>query len=192
MPVAYYEILPGFLVFECDRLHSSLSAKACSDNFVNRKCFACADCPTGRIHAGKATQTTPDPIHRPGECVRCLAQTTRRQIGAAWCLSCYNRQCEALAGRNRKGAFPRRIAAHLHRCEATLAGDDLLEKFYSPAQRNHDALPRLTLSAPSTYRLETIVTDADELGRLIARRAPGATIINFEISPSFLECRAQS
>ena len=190
MPVAYYEILPGFLVFDCARLHSSLSAKACSDNFVNRKCLACADCPTGVVHSGRATQTQPDASNRPCVCTRCGRQDVRRQVGAVLCVPCYNREKEVLRGRNAKGAYPRHIAAHLHRCEATLSGDDLLEKFYTPAQRNRDSLPKLDQIAPGRYSLTSIVTDADELARLIARRVPSATLLEAHIGPSFLECRA--
>jgi hypothetical protein len=114
MPVTYYEILPGFRVFNCDGLHAALSPTACADNYIHRKCFACHNCPIGQTHAGKATPSTQDASHRSGECVRCGRKDVRRQIGAALCLSCYNREREVLKGRNRKGAYPRVSAARLH------------------------------------------------------------------------------
>ena len=187
VPGIEYRTAYGLTMFDCAPMRASLSPAACSDNYLNRKCLACADCTIGAVHSGKAVAAQPDAAHRSGECVRCLAQTTRRQVGAVLCMSCYNREREILRERNGKGAYPRHIAAHLHRCEATLAGDDLLEKFQLPGQHSQTASPRLSQVAPGTYRLESIVTGLDELSRLLARRVPGATLLEYKIGPSFLE-----
>jgi hypothetical protein len=104
-------------------------------------------------------------------------------------MSCYNREREVVRGRNGKGAYPRVVAAHLHHCEALLAGDRLLEKFQMPGQHLPPTSPRLTQIETGTYRLESIVTGIDELSRLLARRLPGATIITSTIGPSFADAR---
>ena len=189
VPGIEYRTAYGFTMFDCAPMRASLSPASCSDNFVNRKCLACADCPTGAVHSGRAVAAQPDAIHRSGSCVRCGKQDVRRQIGAVLCMSCYNREREVLRGRNAKGAYPRHIAAHLHRCEATLAGDDLLEKFQLPGQHSQTASPHLTQIAPGQYSLDAIVVDDQELDRLLARRLPGAHILEAHIGPSFLECQ---
>jgi hypothetical protein len=186
-----YRIAYGLTLFNCDGLHASLSPTACSDNFINRRCFACHNCSIGRTHAGKAPQSAPEPAHRSGECVRCGRQDVRRQIGSTHCMSCYNREREVLRGVNRKGQWPRVSAARLHRCQAILAGTDLLGKFRlaSHFQYSQPEFPHLTEDAPGRFVLTAIVTGIDELNRLLARRLPGATIVESTISPSFSECR---
>jgi hypothetical protein len=104
-------------------------------------------------------------------------------------MSCYNREREVIAGRNGKGAFPKVVAATLHPCRATLAGDALLEKFKMESQPSPSAMPRLTQYGTGLYLLDAIVTDALELSRLVARRLPGAQILESTIGPSFSECR---
>ena len=184
-----YRDVCGHLLFDCAGLKASLSPASCADNFTQRRCFACTDCEIGQIHAGKATQTQPDASHRPCVCTRCGKKDTRRQVGGVLCMSCYNREREVLRGRNGKGCFPRVVAAHLHRCTATLAGDDLLEKFQLPGQHLPPASPSIIQIAPGQYLLDAIVTGTDELSRLLARRLPGAHIREAHIGPSFLECR---
>jgi hypothetical protein len=104
-------------------------------------------------------------------------------------MSCYNREREVVRGRNGKGAYPRVVAAHLHHCEALLAGDRLLDKFKMESQPSPTAMPRLTQYGTGLYLLDAIVTDAGELARLVNRRLPGATIVESTIGPSFSQCR---
>jgi len=186
-----YRIAYGFTMFDCTALHASLSPANCADNFINRRCFACVGCSIGATHSGKATQSTPEPAHRSGECIRCGQKDVRRQIGSTHCMSCYNRQLEVLRGVNRKGQWPRVSAARLHRCVATLSGDSLLAAFRLEGHHQHSQpeFPRLTQIAPGRFVLTAVVTDALELSRLVARRLPGAVILASTIFPSFSECR---
>ncbi len=106
-------------------------------------------------------------------------------------MSCYNREREVIAGRNGKGAYPKVVAATLHPCTAVLAGDGLLDKFRlaSHFQYSQPEFPHLTEDAPGRFVLTAIVTGIDELNRLLARRLPGAQILESTIFPSFSDAR---
>jgi hypothetical protein len=104
-------------------------------------------------------------------------------------MSCYNREREVIAGRNGKNQYPRVVAARLHRCQAVLAGDNLLGGFRLGGQHSQPEFPHLTEDAPGRFVLSAIVTGSEELCRLVARRLPGATIVESTIFPSFSECR---
>jgi hypothetical protein len=185
-PDVEYRIAYGLALFDCTALHASLSPANCADNFINRRCFACVGCRVGAEHAGKAPQSTPEPAHRSGECIRCGRKDTRRQIGAALCMSCYNREREVLRGTNRKGQWPRVSATRLHACTATIAGDGLMDKFRLEGhQHSPPEFPRLAQIETGLYLLDAIVTGSEELCRLVNRRLPGAVIITSTIGPSF-------
>jgi hypothetical protein len=82
-------------------------------------------------------------------------------------------------------------AARLHRCVATLSGDSLLAAFRLEGHHQHSQpeFPHLTEDAPGRFVLSAIVTGSEELYRLVARRLPGAVILESQIGPSFSECR---
>jgi hypothetical protein len=98
-------------------------------------------------------------------------------------MSCYNRELEVLKGKNRKGDYPRHVASKLHRAFAIVAASDGFDTM------QHQGYPRISRCDNSHLWVEAIVCDQGELDRLIARKIPGATIINSEISPSFADCR---
>jgi hypothetical protein len=111
----------------------------------------------------------------------------------AWMVDgCIRWQRESLSDvpkviRDATDAYPRVSAARLHRCVATLAGDALMDKFRLTGQYAQPATPRLSQTAPGRFILCAIVTGSEELARLVARRLPGAIILQSQIGPSFAE-----
>ena len=65
----------------------------------------CVGCQVGAGHAGVPVSASVDPGSGLS-CVRCGSGTGRRLIGGGLCVSCYNRQREALIGRNARGSEP--------------------------------------------------------------------------------------
>lgn len=107
-------------MMRCDRRGMTLSTAGCaklwvsanpSDPALRPKPWegraACVVCPTGAANAG----CTQSPVAAAVEdirvtCPRC-ERPTERMIRDRLCVSCYNREREALAGRNAKGGRPR-------------------------------------------------------------------------------------
>lgn len=112
----YFEMpeIPGRKYFRCDRLRATLSVEACAtqwrlanhENDEDRQ--RCKCCPLGAVHAGE-TAASMSPLKGTLTCGRCHKRATRL-IGRHLCVSCINRQYEALKGRNAKGTKPVKLA----------------------------------------------------------------------------------
>ena len=97
--VQYREIYPGYIGFDCPALRATLSAANCADNWKHRRCLACNGCPIGAEHAG---ENPAPPVRARLPCVRC-GRSDLRLLSRCLCISCYNREREAVKGRNAKG-----------------------------------------------------------------------------------------
>ncbi len=184
-PDLEYRDAYGFLMFDCTRLRASLSPSSCADNWTNRKCLACADCPTGAIHSGRAVQAPPPFYIAPAKvCVRC-GESSIRIISQAYCPSCWNRTREVQKGVNRKGDYPRVIAETLHIAHVLLTGEGLMTQFHPTHTPHSHALPRLEQIGRSQYWLEVVVAGETELRAFVERRLPGAEIVDWELMESF-------
>ena len=171
MPVVLREIVPGFQVLDCDRLHAALSPIACADNFLNRKAIACADCPIGAEVTGRSAAK----IER--SCVRCN-RTDLRLIGHSICVGCFNRQREFVIGRNAKGQFPVVTARRLHHFTALVEAD---EATIRDAVASQSSLLNVKRYGRTGLWLTGITTGAEEISRLVERKFPGAVIADFEV-----------
>lgn len=123
------EGVPG-KYFNCPQGYGMLSANACARNFIDApeqvragRLQKCNGCEHGRIHAG-APKKVEEPVQKVQSiqfspvCVRCrrdgMTQGSRligrlRLVRAhTICVSCFNREKEVIAGRNSKGAKPKK------------------------------------------------------------------------------------
>jgi hypothetical protein len=103
--------------FVCPRHTGGLriAPRTCAEMFLRRRraskhddawvrLWPCAGCEIGARHAG-VSPPAPPPPPRPPFCARC-GRDDLRLVAGRLCVGCYNRQREALAGRNRRGSFP--------------------------------------------------------------------------------------
>lgn len=110
--------VPGKVYFQCSRLRAKLSTEACSgmwrkaDEINDGSHSACRLCPLGAVHAGEVSASM-SPLKGSMTCARCH-RVSERLIHKMMCVSCYNRQREALLGRNAKGTVPVKLGP-LHR-----------------------------------------------------------------------------
>jgi hypothetical protein len=111
--VTYIQLVPGKLHFRCDRQRASLSTEACAsmwreanhDNLESR--MTCRCCPIGAQHAGEL-HASMSALKGMLICARCHRGAERLIHGHA-CVSCYNREREAIKGRNAKGTAPTKL-----------------------------------------------------------------------------------
>lgn len=87
---------------------------------------ACLVCPVGAANAGMRVS----PVATLTEalrivCSRCL-NPTPRLINERFCISCYNRHCEALRGRNARGGRPK-LADQLMTMQAAVSSDGVVK-----------------------------------------------------------------
>ena len=116
-----------FPMITCERSPMRLSAASCARMWVSCRAkrpepwegrFKCLDCPTGAGHAG-CVQAPPTMAERlKNVCPRCGLERDRI-IGNHFCVSCYNRDREVLAGRNGKGSRPA-LTDRLHAVNLTI------------------------------------------------------------------------
>lgn len=115
--IKYHHIdnVPGDY-FECSKMRATLSTNACAANW--REAMAkpdtvrlhhCKGCPIGALHAGE-TDTSVSTMFGSSICSRCH-EGGRRLLQGRLCICCYNRQLEALKGKNSKGATPKKLSA---------------------------------------------------------------------------------
>lgn len=123
------EGLPGARHFRCQPLRALLSAEACA-GFWRRANHdgdparhTCRRCPIGAAHAGEDLATT-SPLYGTLTCARCH-RGAERLVGKTLCVSCYNRQREAIRGRNAKGTRPVKLPPLQRRRIWFMAGRDL-------------------------------------------------------------------
>lgn len=212
--LAYRELMPGFLAFDCNALKAALSPSACADHWKECRYIHCAKCPIGKAHA-----TAPEQALQPGQapnprkvkeprqarnlgnldpCVRC-GRTRSRLIARVFCLSCYNRTREVVRGVNAKGRLPAVAGAQLHKAVAILRHPDaenaLTELYrrravagdYSSglAQEHLPGTPYFEVLDDSHLRLSMVSTGRSEVQAVLARLLPDATVENMEIGESF-------
>ncbi len=183
-----YEVIYGMTVFRCDALRATIQPKACADNFTQRRCLACKDCPTGAIHSGKPAPQLPGkrefsltlirkiPLDSciSRYCIRC-GKSASRIMAKSFCATCWNRMLELTRGRNGKGCWPRVTAEVLHRCNALFSASN-----YAPIG---DSQPIKITRYAGAFWVSALLTDDAELSRLLDRIAPGATLIDSEFLP---------
>ncbi|MCD9228931.1 hypothetical protein ACPPTR_10485 [Ralstonia pseudosolanacearum] len=124
MELVYFEMpeLPGRRYFTCTPLRAILDVDACAANWRQTTegdgggCVQCRRCPVGAVHADGA-DTNPSPFRGTNTCARCHRGATRL-IRQHLCVSCFNREREALKGSNRKGTRPEKLTAEMLACRA--------------------------------------------------------------------------
>jgi len=102
-------------MFTCERRTMRLSRPACAKLWASAKRdrpqpwegrHACLACPVGASNAGVPAERTAAVAEAyRSVCTRCMRRAMRL-INRQFCVSCYNRDREALIGRNRKGSRP--------------------------------------------------------------------------------------
>lgn len=110
--VEYFKMaeVPDKQYFRCNKYSATLSTEACADMW--RKAnhegseaqFKCRVCPLGAVHAGE-TAASLSPLKGTTICGRCH-RVAPRLIRGHVCVSCYNREREAVIGKNAKGTAP--------------------------------------------------------------------------------------
>lgn len=113
MKVEYFPIegVPG-KYFECPRGVGTMTPTACAENFRRSKNrtrkysrFRCERCEIGALHLAEKDGVPVSDVFVPAVsgkkiCPRCLRPSSR-MIGGVLCVSCYNRQREAMIGVDR-------------------------------------------------------------------------------------------
>lgn len=116
--VSYFEIQAGgqsIKAFTCDAYKCDLSPASCAQRFLaaqhltdqaggGHAAYLCKRCEIGGCHAD-AKGFRPK---RKSECVRCQ-QWSSKLVRGLLCVSCYNRQQEALKGADRRGHPPKTV-----------------------------------------------------------------------------------
>ena len=196
--VRYHEIIPGFIGFNCSALRASLSTAACAANWrAGREGSACRGCRIGATHAGLPDAPPPMPLRI---CCRC-GQPARKIVGGVICVSCYNRSRECELQKNRKGLLPwitgdvlRKVVAAVRVENANKAlGQTFAAKHSSVGvtwksaihQDHKPGTPRLSWCDLEHVWIETTVSGADELNRVIERLLPGGVISAVDFQPTF-------
>lgn len=145
--------------------------------------FRCLSCDIGRAHAAMGGIPMRHP--RMKDCFRC-GRTDLRLIDRALCIGCFNRQREAVVGKNGKGSFPKQIASELRWVYAIVAAnyDDGVSHFSDRPSFGMASIERLDDAA---FWIQGVFTDPEEFNRMLASRMPGARVIEIEQSPTLLE-----
>lgn len=111
-------------LFRCERRACSLTKASCARMWEQAQLrrpeswdggWHCRGCPVGACNAGKAegeAQACAAAAALHNVCQRCLRRAPRLITGR-FCISCYNRNREAIKGRNAKGGKPR-LCGQLH------------------------------------------------------------------------------
>lgn len=167
----YFEMpeLPGRRYFACGPLRATIEVSACSANWRLANdgrdicgTVQCRRCPVGAVHAGGADANL-SPLRGTLTCARCHRGATRLIFGHI-CVSCANRQYEALKGRNCKGSQPEKLTAEMlaRRSVSYMAGGEVRTKVVERAVdtlevmvavlRDEKRAPRFGWRAPGLRR----------------------------------------
>lgn len=163
------EYAPDIELFECTRLHASMTIQACARRWLTRE-YPCVSCEIGEWHAAQlglhrriqASMPTPAP------CLRCGRGTLKR-VGGTLCISCWNRTREWVLGRNRKGGRP---TIALRYFEVLM-----IDTAECPRTRTGIGGPTVCELAPSEYDVWLIALDEAEVRRTAAALWPRAEIV---------------
>ncbi|MDO3558292.1 hypothetical protein [Ralstonia pseudosolanacearum] len=118
--VQYFEMpeMPGRVYFACAPLRCTLSVDACVANWrASNEAgpvggnVQCKRCSVGARHAG-GVDANASPLRGTMTCARCHRSATRL-IRQHICVSCFNREREAILGRNCKGSRPEKLTAEM-------------------------------------------------------------------------------
>ena len=172
----------------------TLSTSSCAERYritqsqanqidAGHQLFRCLSCDIGRTHADMGGIPMRHP--RMKDCFRC-GRTDLRLIDLALCIGCFNRQREAVVGKNGKGSFPKQIAQQLRWVYAIVAAnyDDGVSHFSDRPSFGMASIERLDDAA---FWIQGVFTDPEEFNRMLASRMPGARVIELEQSPTLLE-----
>ena len=131
--IEYYAIegAPG-RYFKCPKGVGKLSDKSCNSLYTEAMSpkglreglrFQCRGCPVGAVHSGvKPLKANASRFLSSLTCARCIRPTSRLIRGLI-CVSCYNREREALIGKNAKGNKPVRVRA-IDSCVISFGDED--------------------------------------------------------------------
>lgn len=186
---AEYQEMYGRRYFECRPLLCKLSVESCGDNFVRGRCLPCLECDVGRQHAASSISNDRLPSDKDDRrnlraslgvaCVRCGEHHTGRLMAASFCVRCWNRSLEIVAGKNRKGAWPKQTAAKLRRVEALIEADPKQLATFLSGKFCQTRVMRWTRVDAGGVLLEGILASLPELQALLGRVLPGATVADF-------------
>ncbi len=133
IPVEFVQVQgapKGLQFFRCTPMSATISTKACATNWKAaheeqaERLFKCKTCPVGAVHAGE-TAASLSPLRGSTICGRCHRGATRL-IGGHLCISCYNREREAVLGENAKGKRPQKLSSVSPRALRVMAGGEPL------------------------------------------------------------------
>ena len=185
MPPTLREIAPEFFVFDCDRLRAAISPTACKDNFTNRRCLACINCPIGIEFSGGEKSPVPklDLLDqcRWRRCIRC-DQTVPRVMLKSFCPSCWNRSLEVCHGRNTKGAWPHRVASQLKRIYAVIQGEPAEVASFASSPKASTIPIKFSQLSSNALWLDGIFSDVHEVDKMLTKILPTGFISDFEES----------
>lgn len=110
--------------FQCTAYTCTLSVQSCQQNWLQSQSreprhLHCRFCPIGAAHAGASTRGD-GALFNVRICCRCH-RLSARLIRDEVCPSCYNREREAIIGRNARGGAPTKLA-RLYQVRLQVAG----------------------------------------------------------------------
>lgn len=163
---------PHLLMFRCEPLRATVSTRTCASNWEgcqddpeHPRFYNCSRCPIGAAHAGQ-TVTTASPIKGAPICGRCQ-RFTDRLVRGHLCVSCYNRQCEVLTGKNAKGSAPVRHPPLGPRSMRVMVGDQPQRVGLALAVSDDELMVKALREAPARVRF---MWDADRPARFAQQR----------------------
>ena len=196
--VEYRQIF-NLAVFDCAPLRATLQPTHCAANWrAGRDGSACRGCRIGATHAGQPD--APPPVSSR-ICCRC-GTASQRIIGGVFCVGCYNRARECIRQENRKGFFPWRTGDVLRKVVAAVRVENANKALgLTFEKRSNDGVnwksgisqihkpgtPWLTWCDAEHVWLESIVSGAAELDRIVERLLPGGEIVASDFLPTFSE-----
>lgn len=126
---------PALEMMRCEKRSMTLSTAGCSKLWLSAEenrpkewegRFACLACPIGARNSGRAVIQTAGAVEMIRMmCPRCF-RPAQRLVQDYLCISCYNRHCEVLRGRNAKGNRPQ--LADMLRSEIIVVAEGIVER----------------------------------------------------------------
>lgn len=158
--IEYFELpeLPGRKFFACGPLRATIATDVCAGNWrASNESGAggrlhCRRCPFGARHAGLADANL-SLLRGTKTCARCHALAPRL-IKKHMCVSCANREYEAVKGRNCKGTAPTKLTAEMlaRRSVSYLAGGELKTRVVERALDQDELIVAVLRDEPKAVR----------------------------------------